>query len=155
MTRVIADLNAFQRRAPADRRLIALAAVLHVIVAVAIRALPFARVRALLDRLAVLGPRPRAITNVDARVVHAVHAVAARLPGATCLTEALVAQCLLARHRCETALCFGVARDRTNGRPFEAHAWLEQSGSGLIGARAIVYDPLRHPSRCASSPSPR
>ena len=34
-------------------------------------------------------------------------------------------------------------------------AWLERGGSRLIGARAIAYDPLSHPSRCASSPSPR
>jgi hypothetical protein len=155
MAGVAALLIAFTRKPSADRRLIVLAAVLQVIVAVAVRVLPFARVRALLDRLAALGPRPRDIANVDARVVQAVQSVAARLPGATCLTDALVAQCLLSRHRRETALCFGVARDRTADRPFDAHAWLEQRGSGLIGARAIVYDPLRHPSRCASSSSPR
>ena len=106
-------------------------------------------------RVAALGPRPGAIEDVDARVVQAVRTVAAWLRGANCLTEALVAQCLLSRYQCETTLCFGVARDQPAGRPFDAHAWLERRGAGLIGARAVVYDPLRHPSRCASSPSPR
>ena len=151
----MARLMQFFRKSRADRRMLAQAGVLYAVVAIAIRVLPFGRVRRILGRIAALGPRPRGVENVDARVVQAVRTVASALPGANCLTEALVAQCLLARHQCESTLCFGVSRSQPAGRPFDAHAWLERRGSGLIGARAIAYDPLRHPSRCVSSPSSR
>src|SRR4051794_14117669 len=146
---------AFLRKSPADRRILVLAAVLHVAVAVAIRMLPFGRVRKALRHAATLGPRPRPVADVDARVEAAVRTVASMLPGASCLTEALVAQCLLARYDRETTLCFGLARERRPGGPFDAHAWLERGGAGVIGARAIVYEPFRHPGRCAPSPSRR
>ena len=151
----MARLTKFLRKPSADRRMLVFAALLHVPVALAVRLLPYGMIRRVLRHAAALGPRPRDVDDVDARAVQAVRTVASLLPGATCLTEALVVQCLLARYRRETTLCFGVSRTRPSGRPFDAHAWLEGGGSCLIGARAIVYDPLRHPSRCASSPSPR
>jgi transglutaminase superfamily protein len=151
----MARLRAFYEKPPADRRLLLLAAVLHGGVAIAIRVLPFGWVRRGLRAAATFGPRPAADAGIDARVVRAVQTVASILPGSSCLTEALVAQCLLARHAREATLCFGVSPLRPDARPFDAHAWLERRGSGIIGARAIAYDPLRHPSRCASSPSSR
>jgi hypothetical protein len=151
----MAALQAFLAKPRADQRLLVQAAALHALVAIAVRVLPFGRVRQLLDRVAVPGTRGAHVTDIDGRIVQAVRTVSSRLPGANCLSEALVAQCLLARHGCETTLCFGVARDRPAGRPFDAHAWLEHGGAGLIGARAAVYDPLLPPSRCVSSPSPR
>ena len=149
----MARLMHFVRKSRADRRMLAHAGVLYAVVAVAVRVLPFGRVRRILGRIAALGPRPRGVENADARVVQAVRTVASVLPGANCLIDALVAQCLLARYQCETTLCFGVSRIHPAGRPFDAHAWLERGGSGLIGSRAIDYDPLRHPSRCVPSPS--
>jgi hypothetical protein len=140
------------RKPAADRRMLVQAAVLYAVVAVAVRVMPFARARRLVDRLAAMAPRPRDAGDVDARIVRAVRTIAALLPGEHCLIEALVAQCLFSRHRCETTLCFGISRSRPDDRPFDAHAWLERGGTGLVGARAIAYDPLRHPSRCASSP---
>jgi hypothetical protein len=151
----MARLTKFLRKSRADRRMLVRAAILHVAVAIAVRVLPFGWVRRVLGHVAAVGPRPRRVDDVAARVVQAVRTASSLLPGANCLTEALVAQCLLTRYQCETALCFGVSRIRPAGRPFDAHAWLERGGSGLIGVRAIVYNPLRHPSRCASSPSPR
>ena len=149
-------LTAFLRKPRADRRLLLLAAVLHPLVATGVRLLPFGWVRRGLDAAASAGPRPREVGgDVDARVVRAVRTISSILPGGNCLTDALVAQCLLARHAREATLCFGVSSIRPAGRPFDAHAWLERRGAGIIGARAIVYDPLRHPSRCASSPLPR
>ena len=135
--------------------MLVLAALLHVVVGMAVRLLPFGQVRRVLGRVAAFGSGRRRVDGVEARVVWAVQTVACLLPGAHCLTDALVAQCLLARYACETTLCFGVSRIRPDRRPFDVHAWLERGGSGLIGVRAIVYDPLRHPSRCVSSPSPR
>ena len=152
----MARLARFLRQSRADQRLLALAAVLHALVAIAVRLLPFGRVQRLLAAVAAIGPRPREVAHVDARVAQAVSTVAALLPGANCLTEALVAQCLLARYGRETTLCFGVARHRTDDRPFDAHAWLERGGATVIGARALRYDPLHPPhSRCGPSPLPR
>ena len=152
----MARLRAFLRKPGVDRRMLLQAAALHLFVVIAVRALPFRWVRRGLAAAAAAGPRPRDVGgDVEARVVRAVQTIASILPGGNCLTEALVAQCLLARHARETTLCFGVSAIRPAERPFDAHAWLERRGAGIIGVRAIVYDPLRHPSRCASSPSPR
>jgi hypothetical protein len=148
-------LAKFCRRPSLDRRLLLSAAALHVFVVIGVRVLSFARLRHGLDRLAAFGSRTRRVDDIETRVVRAVRTVAARLPGASCLTEALATRCLLMQFRREATLCFGVSRIRPAGRPFDAHAWLEHGGSGLIGARAIVYDPLRRPSRCVSSPSAR
>lgn len=139
----------------ADRRLLARAAVLHVLVAIAVRLVPFGRVQRPLAWLATAGRRPESIDGVETRVVQAVRTVSALMPAANCLTEALVAQCLLARYGCEATLRFGIARVAPSGRPFDAHAWLERRGAALVGARAIAYDPLEPASGCGSSPSPR
>jgi hypothetical protein len=149
-------MTRFLRRPRADRRLLALAAVLHVVVAIGVRMLPFRRVRRVLAWFGAAARRPSSIEHVDARAVLAVRAVAARLPGGTCLTDALVAQCLLARYGCETTLCFGVTRIPPAGRRFDAHAWLERDGATVIGARDIRYYPLQHSQlRCGPSPSAR
>ncbi len=151
----MARLARFFGKSRADRRRLALAAALYVGVAIAVRLLPFGRVQRLLAAVAAIGPRPREVAHLDARVAQAVSTVAAFVPGANCLSDALVAQCLLARHGREATLCFGLARVTSARRPFDAHAWLEHRGTPVIGVRAIAYDPLRHPSRCVSSPSPR
>ena len=151
----MARLIRFFDKPAADQRLLLIASLLFAAVTAAIRVLPFGNVRRALAWIGAARPRPGALDEAEARVVRAVHTVASLWPGENCLTEAMVAQCLLARYQCETTLCFGVSRVRPAGRPFDAHAWLERGGAGLIGTRAIVYDPLVHPSRCASSPSPR
>ena len=141
----MARLMQFVRKTRADRRMLAHVGVLYAAVAIAVRVLPFGRVRRILGRIAAIGPRPRGVENVDARVVQAVRTVASVLPGANCLTDALVAQCLLARYQCETTLCFGVSRLQPAGRPFDAHAWIERAGHRIvIGARAATYEPLHH-----------
>ena len=151
----MAHLTKFLRKSPADQRMLALAAILHVVVTIAVRALPLGRVRQILGRVAAIATRRLGAADGDARVAQAVRTVSSVLPGATCLTEALVANCLLTRSPGETTLCFGVSRVRPAERPFDAHAWLERRGATLIGARAIAYDPLRPTSRCVSSPLPR
>ena len=153
MTRLIR----FLRKSRADRRMLIHAAVLHAAVAVLVRVCAFGRVRHVLDRVAAIGPRLRDLEDVEARVARAVRTVSSLIPGEHCLADALVAQCLLARSGRETTLCFGVARNRSaDGRPFDAHAWLERHGAIVVGARDVRYAPL-HPahSRCGSSPLPR
>jgi hypothetical protein len=152
---MMARLRRFLGKPRADRRLLMLAALLHVLVAMAVRLLPFGRVHRPLAWLATAGGRREGIDDVETRVVQAVRSVSALMPAGNCLTEALVAQCLLARYGCEATLRFGVARIPPSGRPFDAHAWLERRGTALIGARAIAYEPLEPASGCGSSPSPR
>jgi hypothetical protein len=65
------------------------------------------------------------------RIGWAVRNVARLVPGASCLTQALAAQYLLARAGCRSELQVGVARD-ASGR-FLAHAWLVSDGRVVIG----------------------
>jgi hypothetical protein len=156
MTRIAA----FLRKPRTERRLLVNVALLHLVVAALVRVLPFGRARQLLDRASASGARRNgpfaADPGIEPRVVGAVRTISAALPGATCLTEALVAGFLLRRRGCETTLCFGLSSDIAEGRPFDAHAWLEHRGATVIGARAIAYVPL-HVShlRCGPSPSAR
>ena len=63
-------------------------------------------------------------------VVWAVDAVSRRVPGASCLTQAVAAQLLLHRQGYDSELCLGVGG--TDAR-FTAHAWVERRGRVLIG----------------------
>jgi hypothetical protein len=59
----------------------------------------------------------------------------------TCLTEAVVAQVMLARRGHPATLRIGVARSE-EGR-FEAHAWVESGGRVMIGGHELGrYAPL-------------
>jgi hypothetical protein len=64
-------------------------------------------------------------------IARAVRVVARRVPYASCLTQAVSTQALLARGGCASDLKIGVGRD-TNGS-FRAHAWLEVQGRVIIG----------------------
>jgi hypothetical protein len=65
------------------------------------------------------------------RLAWAVQAAARRIPGASCLTQALALQYVLGRAGETTKLHIGVAKDSARG--FEAHAWLEHRGAILVG----------------------
>jgi hypothetical protein len=84
------------------------------------------------------------VDAVDARVRRigwAVRAASRRVPQATCLTQALSAQLLLAREGYASTLRIGVSRQEQIG--FAAHAWLEIGGCTLIGGQsAHLYRPL-------------
>jgi hypothetical protein len=62
--------------------------------------------------------------------VWAVRAVAARVPRASCLTQAVAASLLLRRYGHEATLRLGVAR---RDRGLQAHAWVESGGRTVIG----------------------
>jgi hypothetical protein len=65
------------------------------------------------------------------RVVRAVQVASQRVPGASCLTQALAAKLLLARWGVASQLHVGVARGEQGD--FQAHAWLEAAGRVVIG----------------------
>jgi hypothetical protein len=95
--------------------------------------LPFAALR----RWAGAAPARGAPASTDAppveRLAWSVSAASRLVPRASCLTQALAGQKLLARHGHPARLHLGVARgDRGQ---FEAHAWLEAEGQIILGDR--------------------
>lgn len=84
--------------------------------------------------LASIRPRPKQLD--PRRIVWAVERAAVRIPGASCLTQALAAHVLLRKHAHPSRLCLGVAR--TAGKKLRAHAWLESQGRIIIGADGVA-----------------
>jgi hypothetical protein len=82
--------------------------------------------------------RDRARTARD--VVWAIRLASRYVPRATCLTQALAAQVLLARSGIESRIVVGVS----NRESFQAHAWVESNGSILLGRTRDVerYAPI-------------
>ena len=73
--------------------------------------------------------------------VWAVRAASRCVPGATCLTQALAAQVLLARSGYDSRIEIGVTKD--DQRRFRAHAWVVCGDEIVIGgAEADRYVPL-------------
>jgi len=64
------------------------------------------------------------------------------IPGASCLTQALALQRLLARAGRGADLRIGVAKDGASG--LASHAWLEREGEILIGDNGELdrYSPM-------------
>lgn len=84
------------------------------------------------------------VTEDLEEIVNSVRSVSRFVPRATCLTQALVAQRLLARAGIDSALQIGVTRG--NGG-LEAHAWVEHRGRAVIGDIGLArFTRLRVPS---------
>jgi len=84
----------------------------------------------------VLGPAPGADEEAEdaqgeRELNWAVTRAARFVPGASCLTQALSLQVLLARRGLHSRLCIGVRKGAASA--FEAHAWVERGGRVLIG----------------------
>ena len=124
----------FLRLPPRDRRLLAEAAALVVLARLGLWLLPFRSVRGLLARVPARATDARDDNTITGRIAWAVPVVSACVPAATCLTQALAAQALLARRGCPAELRIGVARG-ANGM-LEAHAWVERDDRVVIGDRA-------------------
>ena len=69
-----------------------------------------------------------------ARVIRAVQGIGRRLPGMTCLVQALAANAMLSRRGVRARVRIGVRPTTRRAVPLDAHAWLESSnGCVLIG----------------------
>ena len=144
-------LRSLGRLPGAERRLALRALALLVVVRVALRLVSFATVRALVDRWAArdsTAPDP-----LYARAVRrAVDRAARTVPGSACLAQALTAECMLRRIGLEARVSIGVAPD---GRPLDAHAWVESAGICVTGERddlgkyrtLLVFDGHPHTAR--------
>lgn len=116
----------------AERWLLIEAAITVPIVRVALTLLPFRVVHRFIaaTTLRVRRSCPSELQTPE-RIARMVTAVAARVPRASCLTQALAATLLLARHGYAATLRVGVAKHE-NGS-LRAHAWLESGGRTLLG----------------------
>ena len=129
-----AVVHTLRRLSPERRRWALRAAWWVPLVRVGLWLLPYGRLHRLVHRGPAPSRRDAAGTAEVQRVrdvVWAVVAVSRRVPRATCLTQALAAQRLLADVGVRAELRIGVARDA--GGAFEAHAWLEHEGRIVLG----------------------
>ncbi|MBL0141404.1 MAG: lasso peptide biosynthesis B2 protein [Betaproteobacteria bacterium] len=78
---------------------------------------------------------PREGTSA-ARMAWAVTVASRRIPAASCLTQALTLQWMMARAGHSARLCIGV--DKSPAQGFEAHAWVEAGGEILLGSHGDV-----------------
>ncbi|HMB95838.1 MAG TPA: lasso peptide biosynthesis B2 protein [Tepidisphaeraceae bacterium] len=90
--------------------------------------IPYRLLQRIADRAAA---RRIASANEPMRIAHDITAMSRYIPGATCLTQALVAQVLLQRDGFSPKMCIGVARGE--GGEFKAHAWIELDGRIIVG----------------------
>lgn len=67
-------------------------------------------------------------------IAWAVCAVGRRIPGATCLVQALAAEEMLLRHGHPAEIRFGAAKEA--GKVFVAHAWVVSGGKVLVGGES-------------------
>lgn len=107
----------------------------------ALSTLPFRWVRS----LSTFRARPSGVRTGSspdlADLTWAVSVVSRRVPRATCLTQALALQALLAREGRPAELQIGVAKAADGA--FEAHAWLESEGRVVIGGGDVErFTPL-------------
>lgn len=123
-------LSAPRRLAPERRRAIVDALCAVAAVRLGLSTIGFARLRRLLGPLLTVRTAP--VPGAPDRVRWAVARAARPVPGATCLTQALAAQLLLARAGYPSALRMGV---RMRDGILEAHAWLEDGARVVYGAR--------------------
>lgn len=107
-----------------DWRLLFEALLIVPAIRIALWLLPFRFVLAIAQRPSASVPK----VTME-RVLRAIHAIARRVPRATCLTRALAAMMMLARHGYPSTLRLGVAKE---GDRVAAHAWLERGGVPIL-----------------------
>lgn len=130
--RVVRQYQRLMKLSAGERRLLLHAALVVVGVRIALSLLPAGRAMSATLRLQQWCARTvRAERWPCDRVGWAVRVVSRRVPRATCLTQALATQVLLARSGWESRLKIGVTKDEHEA--FCAHAWVEMEGRVIIG----------------------
>jgi Transglutaminase-like superfamily len=133
----MARLKRFAALGSRDRSLFLRALFLVAVVRTGLFLLPFRTVKRLTARA---GRRAAPIHSVGG-CSWAVRAASRYVPGATCLTQALAAQVLLAESGFDSRIEIGVTKDEH--RRFRAHAWVVCGEEIVIGgAEAYRYVPL-------------
>lgn len=88
------------------------------------------------DIVAYGASRPPTLSNLR-KTVWAVQAMARFVPKATCLTQALAGQMLLARRGESSTVRLSIAADRDS--ELKPHAWLVSGDTILLGGDAEIY----------------
>jgi hypothetical protein len=112
-----------------ERYLLLYAAMWVAAMRLALSTLPFRQVRRLAANRAPVSPRLAAVPVKN--LAWAVQAAARRVPGASCLTQALALQRLMAQAGRPAELRIGVAKDTAHG--FQSHAWVDFEGNVIVG----------------------
>jgi hypothetical protein len=118
------------RRPLPELRLFAAAAALLPVIRLLLLVAPFEAIHRR-TRATRAPAAPARDDGVIASVAWSVAAAARRIPFATCLSQALAVQFLLARRGIESTLWLGARRTEV-GR-FSAHAWVQCGGRFVIG----------------------
>ncbi len=118
-----------------ERSLVVEALLLILAARVAMRTLPFTAVRRYLARGV---PPRRARVSTPEQIARAVKAVGRRVPGTTCLAEAVAGLTMLQRHGHPAVLRIGVRRGAS--ATLDAHAWVECGGMVAIGTVPQLAD---------------
>jgi hypothetical protein len=137
------NLRKFLFLRPSERRLLLTSTLLLCAVRLGLSLLPLPRLRRLLARLRPTKSIPTEGHSAHPEKITWAVAVASRyVPAATCLTQALAGQILLAQHGEPALLHIGVAKNERG--KLEAHAWVESRGRIVIGAlpELVRYTPL-------------
>ena len=144
------QLRTLRQMSARDYALVLLTIPLVVTVRVALWILPSFIIVRFVRHISVDANDERSSPRIDlTTIIWAVEAVSARVPHATCLTQAICAKLLLRWSGLRSDLCLGVACS-VNGA-LRAHAWLEREGRTILGgavARSMVRLPeLRNDGR--------
>jgi hypothetical protein len=139
-------LHRFFLLTPTEQRLLAHATLTVAAIRIGLWVLPFRTLRRVLVRTAreACDVPEKKMASIE-KVSWAVGMASRIVPRATCLTQALAAQVLLARQGCPATLTIGVAKSQQG--QLEAHAWVEIQGRIVIGkltdlSRFTPFPPL-------------
>ena len=124
--RVTKRVDRWRQLSKSERRLLLRSAVLVAAVRSSLWMLPMRVAR----RNACFAARGVGIDSVE-KLAWAVSAAARYFPRATCLTQALALEALLAQAGHECRVEIGVAKQQTAG--FQAHAWVVHDGAIILG----------------------
>lgn len=121
----------FARLSAAERSLLPRLVLLVAVTRLALWLVPFARVRGLFRQRALAAVFDPNLARLPIeRLAWAVQVASRHVPAASCLTQSLVLQFLLARCGHASSVQIGIAKD--GGRDFRAHAWVDCAGQVLL-----------------------
>jgi hypothetical protein len=132
-------LNRFFRLTKAECLALVQAFLLLFFLRLASLTLPFFRVQDFLHRLIKRRHTRRPCPPVET-LVWGVTVAGAYILRPTCLMQALAVYTLLGYYGKATRLVIGVAHSPAG--QFQAHAWVEYSGTTIIGGSSVSYHPL-------------
>lgn len=133
--KLLRAVKEFRGMHPDNRRLLKNTLVVVAFVRLGLTLGSYRALRNVLPRL--IGTPTRGNTPLDERTVNrivwAVMTASRAIPGATCLTQAIATQTMLARRGEAARVHIGVAKNADKAGKFEAHAWVEHTGQTIIG----------------------